>query len=159
MESSKTSTWYSGDWKPVNNNVPPYNGVAIEATANYSPETSPPTTRVLVSVDITVIDYTYNPKGVASSLTLYKADFTYYIPVPLNDLVSPPEPDAQFTITNIEGKGPGQLSLESNSGVRYLSVQFSFGDSHVSNKREEIGYIMKFATTYPEDGIVVRVEL
>lgn len=156
MENSNTDIWYSGDWKPVNSPVAPYNGVTISATANYSPVTSPPVSRSLVSVDVVVTDYTCNAAGVSSPVSLYKSGITYYIPIPVDDTVSPPHPNEQFTVSGVEGIGFGQLSLDSNSGGLYLNIQFSYGMG--LNKREELGYIMKFELTYTEGVQIIRVE-
>ncbi|MCY1241636.1 hypothetical protein D9M72_545480 [compost metagenome] len=112
------------------------------ATANYSEKTNPPTARKLVSVDLEVVDYTYNPNGVSSSLQLTKPAVWYPIPIPTDTTVSPPEPNMQFTVVGIGGNALGNVKLDDTPRGSYLNIQFSYGPT--SRKREEIGYIMRF---------------
>ncbi|MCY1479370.1 hypothetical protein D3C87_70410 [compost metagenome] len=143
MENIEESTWYTGDWRPDgNNSQAPYNGLKIVATANYSEKTNPPTARKLVSVDLEVVDYTYNPNGVSSSLQLTKPAVWYPIPIPTDTTVSPPEPNMQFTVVGIGGNALGNVKLDDTPRGSYLNIQFSYGPT--SRKREEIGYIMRF---------------
>ena len=150
MENVEESTWYTGDWRFDGNNLQaPYNGLKIVATANYSEKTNPPTARKLVSVDLEVVDYTYNPNGVSSSLQLTKSTVWYPIPIPADTTVSPTEPNMEFTVVGIGGNTLGSVRLDVTPRGSYLNIQFAYGPT--SRKREEIGYIMRFSN---EDGSI-----
>lgn len=153
MENVEESTWYTGDWRPDGNNTQvPYNGLKIVATANYSEKTNPPTARKLVSVDLEVVDYTYNPNGVSSSLQLTKSAVWYAIPIPPDTTVSPPEPNMQFTVVGVGGNPLGHIRLDVTPVGSFVNIQFSYGPT--SRKREEIGYIMRF----PNQDDTIQVE-
>lgn len=157
MSNSTENTWYSGSWNENGNNSEvPYNGLKIAATAKYSLPTSPPSLQILVSVNLDVVDYTYDPNGVSSTLTLPKSNIWYGIPIPEDDNVSPPIPNIKFTVTDIENINLGKVRLDSNPSGTFLNIQFSFGPDH--RKQEEIGYIMKFDQTYTEGQDPIQVE-
>lgn len=149
------NVWYSGDWKQQNNNKVPYNGLQIKATANYSLPTSPPSTQNLVSVDIEVVDYTYDPKGVSSHLILTENNTWYDIPIPENTEISPPEPNADFTVRGIDNDSLGKLQLFVTTSGIYLNIEFSYGPT--TNGREELGFIMKINSTYQEGQDPIQV--
>ena len=144
MYISKQNTWYSGDWSDSGNNPqPPYNGVQITAIATYSAVGSPPLpTGKLVSVDLTVTDYTYDPNGISSSVTINKGGVWIPIPIPIDNTVSPPILNPLFTVMGINGTGPGVVRLDSHPSGTFLNIQFRYGLENMT--REEIGYIMRF---------------
>ena len=143
MSSTKQHIWYSGDWNPTGNNPQvPYNGLLIEAIANYGTTGSPPSSRKLLSVDLTVTDYTYNPNGVSSAFTISKTGQWCPIPIPIDNQVSPPVPNIEFTVSSIDGGGPGVMRLDAQPSGTYLNIQFRYGIEKMT--REEIGYIMRF---------------
>ncbi|WP_459210839.1 hypothetical protein [Aquimarina rhabdastrellae] len=148
--NNNDNIWYSGDWKQQNNDRVPYNGVKIEGIGNYSAPTSPPTTQNLVSVDVTVTDYTKDPKGVASIVTLSRTGTWYDIPIPENTHISPPQPNSDFTITDVYLTGLGKLKLEVTTTGIYLRIQFRYGEEN--RTREELGFILKFSETYEQGG-------
>lgn len=154
--STKTYTWYTGDWKPINNPVSPYNGVSISAVANYVPPTSPPTSQSFFSLDLTVTDYTYDPNGVSSTLTIYPKGDWASIPVPMNDTVSPPAPNARFTVAGLEPGTLGKIRIETNASGMYVEIQFSYGIPDMT--REELGFIMKIDTIYSDQEPAIIVE-
>ncbi|MFY0629707.1 MAG: hypothetical protein JXR05_04950 [Flavobacteriaceae bacterium] len=155
MDNKNESVWYSGNWKAQNNSQEPYNGVKIIAKANYSAITSPPTSQKLVSVDIEVVDYTKDPNGVSSSISMSKTGVWYNIPVPDNDEVSPPEPNTNFTITSIDNNNLNELlQLVADTAGIYLNIQFRFG---LNAYNEELGYIMKFDETYVDGKNPIQV--
>lgn len=145
MNESSKQSWYTGDWTVENNYHVPYNGLAIHATPNYGQPTSPPTDQRLVSVLIEVVDYTYNPTGVSTQLTLTKGGW-FDIPLPEDITVSPPQPNSDFTVSGIQNSELGQIKLDINSNGIYLNIQFSYGT--IGRKKNEIGYILKFSDTY-----------
>lgn len=157
MNELDTKSWYSGDWKPVNGTQPPYNGLIISATPNYGPATSPPTAQKLAAVLIDVVDYTYDPNGVSSQLTLTRGGWND-IPVPEDTSISPPQPNSKFTVSGISNSNLGQIQLTTTSSGVYLNIQFCYGP--VNSKREELGFIMKFSETYTpgDDSVIIEVE-
>lgn len=148
MNELDKQSWYSGEWTAVNNPQVPYNGLVVFATPNYGPETSPPTPQQLISVLIEVVDYTYDPNGVSSQLTLTKSGWTA-IPIPDDNSLSPPEPNLKFTVAGIQDSGLGQIRLDTAFSGIYLNIQFKHGV--IGHQREEIGYIMRFFSTYPQN--------
>jgi len=157
MNELNTKSWYSGDWKPINNLQVPYNGLKISASPNYGLATSPPTAQKLVSVLIEVVDYTYDQNGVSSQLTLIKGGWND-IPIPQDTSLSPPEPNSKFTVSGVNNSDLGQIQLETTSGGIYLNIQFCYGP--INKKREELGFIMKFSETYTQgdDTVLITVE-
>ena len=149
-------TWYTGDWKPNNNPTVPYNGLKIVATPNYGPLTSPPTPGKLVSVALEVVDYTYDPNGVSSLVTLSNTSSWYSIEIPEDTSVSPPAPNLKFTVQGAGSTILGQVKLDAVSSGIYLNIQFCYGPT--SRQREEIGYIMKFSETTQAGTDPVTVE-
>jgi len=149
-------TWYTGDWKPNNNPTVPYNGLKIVATANYGQLTSPPTSGKLVSVALEIVDYTYDPNGVSSSVMLSNSSTWYDIAIPTDDTVSPPVPNLKFTVEGISNATLGKVKLDATSSGLYLNIQFRYGPT--SRKREEIGYIMKFQENYQAGQDPIAVE-
>ncbi len=148
MQSTKEYQWFSRHWNQQNNSQVPYNGVQINAIANYGYVSTPPTAQNLVSVAIEVIDYTYDPNGVVSSLTLHKTDTWYDIPIPENTEISPPEPNADFTVESIGGESLGQIKLQVTVTGTYINVQFQYG---LFNRAEtETGFIMNIEETFDE---------
>lgn len=158
MNNSKEYVWYTGDWKIDSNNLQvPYNGLKIGATAKYSAVTSPPTSQKLVSVDLVVVDYTYNPQGVTSPVLLYKTGVWFDIPIPTKEGVSPPEENKEFTVVGTDSIDElGKVKLEANSAGIFLNIQFRYGIDTM--KREELGFIMKFDETYQDGEDPVQVE-
>lgn len=149
MSNSKSSSWYSGDWKAGKNNIkPPYNGLKIIAKANYGVPTSPATSQKLVSVDLEIVDYTYSTTGVSSFVMAYKTDVWYKISIPENEAVSPLPPNLDFTVIGINNTDLGVIKLESSPKGIFLNIKFRYGVE--SRKREELGFIMKFDATYTE---------
>ena len=149
MDHIIENVWYSGDWKQQNNSQEPYNGVQIKAKANYSPVTSPPTPQTLLSVDVEVIDYTKDTKGVSSTVNLSEMDVWYGIPIPENNEVSPPQFNLDFTIKSISDSHAGKLlQLTTMEDSIYLQIQFSYGDVIFFNS--ELGFIMRIDEIYTE---------
>ncbi len=143
MSNTKQHIWYSGDWNETGNNpTAPYNGLTIEAVANYGTTGSPPSSRKLLSVDLTVTDFTYNPNGVSSSFTINKSGQWVPIPIPIDNQVSPPVINPEFTVSSIDSSGPGTVRLDAQSSGTYLNIQFRYGMKEMT--REELGYIMRF---------------
>lgn len=155
MSTTNKNIWYTGDWKQQNSPKAPYNGVQIRAKANYSAVTSPPTPQKLVSLDLDVVDFTKDPNGVSSNVTIYKTGVWYDIPIPENKLVSPPEPNSDFTVISIDFTSLGQLQLYTTTTGVYLNIQFRYGLK--DKTREELGFIMKVSEVYHEgqDPIIV----
>lgn len=148
MSNLTNSSWYSGDWKSKNNIKQPYNGLKIIAKPNYGIPTSRPTSQKLVSVDLEIVDYTYSTTGVSSFVIAYKTDIWYEIAIPQNEGVSPPGPNSDFTVIGINNVDLGVVKLEVSPKGIFLNIKFRYGVE--SRKREELGYIMKFDTTYTE---------
>jgi hypothetical protein len=157
MNELDKKTWYSGDWKPVNDPQVPYNGLTISATPNYGPVTSPPTAQKFSSVLIDVVDYTYDSNGVSSQLTLTRGGWNS-IPIPEDTSISPPQPNFKFTVSGTGNSDLGQIQLTTTSQGIYLNIQFCYGA--VDRKREELGFIMKFSETYTQgnDAEIIEVE-
>lgn len=150
MDISNKSEWYSGDWRYQNNSRVPYNGIKIVATANYGPVTSPPSSKQqLISVGIEIVDFTFDPEGVSSSVTLFKTGSWYNIPIPADYSLSPPMPNANFTIDYTVTSGLGRLKLDSIRDAIYINVEFSYGMP--SRNREVAGYIMRFDRVYEKE--------
>ena len=149
MDNTKEYLWYTGDWKNTNSRQVPYNGVMIRASANYGLPTSPPSARKLVSVDLEVVDYTYNTEGVSSKVELDKTNLWYDIPIPEITESSPTEPNSEFTVKDIYNTGLGKLKLDANTTGIFLNIQFRYGVMHQT--REELGYIMKIHGTFNEN--------
>ncbi len=155
MNNTHSNTWYSGDWKPQNNEEVPYNGIKIAATANYTPPTSPPSTQKFVSLDVIVTDYTKAPNGVSSSVTLQKKGVWYNIPIPENTEVSPPEPNSDFTIGSLNNANLEELlQLAVTTTGTYLNLQFRYG---IHSYKEELGFVMAISDTYTEGQDPIRV--
>jgi hypothetical protein len=146
MNDLEKKSWYTGDWTEINNNYVPYNGLVVSATPNYGPLISPPTPQKLVSVLIEIVDYTYDPNGVSSQLTLTKGGWNE-IPVPEDISLSPPQPNQKFTVSGINS-ALGQIQLTITSNGIYLNIQFRYGP--IGRQREELGFIMKFSDTYSQ---------
>ncbi|WP_299161873.1 hypothetical protein [uncultured Tenacibaculum sp.] len=142
MNNTYNNIWYSGDWKQQNHDQVPYNGIKIEAITKYSPQTSPPTKQELISIDAIVTDYTKDPNGVSSKVTLSKTGAWYDIPIPEDNKVSPPKPNSNFTVTDIYFNGLGKLQLHVTTTGIYLRIQFRYGETN--RTREELGFILKF---------------
>lgn len=135
MEKTQTNTWYTGDWNPYGNNPDvPYNGIKIVATANYARQTNSQISGDLVSIDLQIVDYTNDPNGISSDFQLTKSAMWYDIPIPTKN----------FTVTGVNGTGLGLVKLDVMSSGIFLNIQFSYGI--VNRKREEMGYIMRFAS-------------
>lgn len=138
MSNSNNYTWHSGDWNAAGNNPqPPYNGLQISAVANYS---SPPSV-ALLSVDVMFTDFTYDPNGVSSTVTLFQPGSWQPIPIPVNDKALPQEPDPNFTVCGNLPSEPGMIRLDPQLSGLFLNVQFRYGVKDFL--REEIGYILK----------------
>lgn len=117
-------------------------GVSISATANFY-------ARQFSSLDLTITDYTCDPNGVSSTLTIYtKGDWTS-IPVPASD-ASPPVPDPQFTVRGTYPQTPGSIRLCPTPGGLYLDIRFSYGPEHQRTYTQ--GFIIKIDTLCPERG-------
>lgn len=145
--------WYSGDWSQNNKKNSPYNGVKIEATSNYSPSTDDTSLQKLTSIDVLITDYTKDPEGVSSEISLIEKDFWYYIPIPENNNTSPPKPNTDFTITatdlyRADLLGKLELNTLSSSSQLFLNIQFSYGLPNMT--RTEIGLIFQFDEVYQE---------
>lgn len=150
MKDENNQIWYSGDWRSVNQKQAPYNGIKIETSANYGLPTNDSSPQKLISVDVVVTDYTYDPKGVSSKVTLTEQQIWYDIPFPENNSITPPKPNTDFSVCNCNSDDlPGQLKLESNLPDIFLQIGFRYGLPH--NKREEIGYILRFNEFYKEE--------
>lgn len=148
MDNINNNIWYSGDWKQVNNLQEPYNGIQIKAKANYSPTTSPPSSQVLISVDVEVVDFTKDPKGVSSTVNLSTTDVWYDIPIPENNEVSPPQTNLDFTVISTDEAHLGKLlQLAATTSGIFLNIQFRYG---LNANTEELGFIMKIDETYTE---------
>ncbi|KQB42572.1 hypothetical protein [Flavobacterium aquidurense] len=156
MNELDKKSWYSGDWTPINNLQVPYNGLIISATPNYGPSTSPPTPQKLTAILIDVVDYTYDPNGVSSQLTLTKGGWND-IPIPEDNSVSPPQPNFKFTVSGTGNSDYGQIQLTTTSQGIYLNIQFCYGPEN--KKREELGFIMKFLETYTPGGDIETIEV
>lgn len=132
----KEYIWHSGDWRKNANPEAPYNGIEIKVRPNYAP-TSPFN---LSTVDVKVIDYTYNPKGIESEVTLIKKDEWYPIPIPEIKEEGLSKSNHEFTVKGIYNiEDNGLLKLENTTTGIYLNIQFRYGMSH----GEELGFIMR----------------
>lgn len=147
MNGLNTKSWYTGDWKQINNLQAPYNGLKISATANYGPGASLPTDRKPVSVLIEVVDYTYDQNGISSELILTKGSWNY-IPIPQDTSLLPPESNSKFTVSGIGNSALGKIQLVTYYNGIFLQVEFCYGPTN--GKREELGFIMNFSDNYPE---------
>lgn len=147
MSTTNQNTWQSGDWQETPNSNPPYNGLEITATPVVS---SPPVPGKLLPIDLTITDFTYDPNGVSSSMTISKTGQWLPIPIPMDNTVSPPVYNSKFTVTSINIGGPGMVRIDATPSGTFLNIQFRYGLEHAT--REEIGYIMRF------DGSSVTVE-
>lgn len=136
MSNTKEQVWYSGDWKTSGSNLyPPYNGLKILAVSTYETTENPLIKGKLMSIDLTITDFTYDVNGISSTFTVSKTGMWYEIPFPMND-------NKKFTVSSVNGGGPGVVRIvEEPSGI-FLFIQFRYGLE--SMKREEIGYIMRF---------------
>ena len=161
MSTTYKNIWYSGDWEQNPNVSEPYNGIQIKAEAEYEPAPAPksppepPTPRKLISLTLDLIDFTMDPEGVSSTVILYKSGIWYDIPIPNNNTVSPPQPNVNFTITNIDLNGLGQVQLTKVTSGLFLQVQFRYGLEH--RTREEIGFIMAISETYIDGQDPIKV--
>jgi len=143
MSNTKQQIWHSGDWERSGKNPnPPFNGLEISAVSTYGTITSPPSPRKLFSIDLTVTDFTYDPNGVSSTITISKTGVWCAIPIPMDNTVSPPTLNSKFTVTSISGGGPGMVRIDATPSGTFLNIQFRYGLEHMT--REEIGYIMRF---------------
>lgn len=138
--------WHSGEWKEQNNDKIPYNGIEIKAKSNYEADEKTPSVYKLTSVEVTVSDYTKNPKGVSSIVNLSRTGVWYDIPIPKNTSVLPPQPDTDFTLRGIYLGSLGKLQLQSNSVGYYLRIQFCYGLE--GQRREELGFAIVFSKIY-----------
>lgn len=134
MNDAQQNTWYTGDWDPKGNNLQaPYNGVKIVAMANYAQQKDSQISGDLASVDLQIVDYTYDPDGVSSAVQLTKSTAWYDIPVPNQD----------FSIAGLNNNTLGLVKLDVMPSGIFLSIQFSYG--LIAGRREEMGYIMRFS--------------
>lgn len=140
MDNTKNNIWYSGDWKLHNNNTIPYNGIKIEATADYNNSNN------LDTVTAIVTDYTLVPNGISSTVQLSRAGTWYDITIPINETTEPPQPNTDFTVKGIDlNDSLGKLQLYMTATGVYLRVQFRYGLEH--RTREELGFILQFDTS------------
>lgn len=128
--------WQSGDWSKRPNKEIPYNGIEISGLPEYDENSA------LVSVTVTLTDYTLDEQGVASSilgLTVAAGSVSIFAPTEQTSPVSsPPRPNPDFTIE-------GDVALEPSGSDVCLRIRLSYGLEHM--RREEIGYVMCFKLT------------
>lgn len=137
MANDPTSqTWQSGDWSKRPNSEAPYNGIEISGLPEYDEN------GMLISVAVTLTDYTLNKEGVASiipELTVFAGHVDIIAPI---EQTSPPSsplnPSSDFTIK-------GWVSLEPSGANVCLRIHLRYGLEHL--RREEIGYVMCFDLT------------
>nr|WP_294862292.1 hypothetical protein [uncultured Fluviicola sp.] len=136
MNNTQEQTWYSGDWNRSGNNVnPPYNGLKILAVSIYETNENPTTVGKLISIDLTVTDFTYDPAGLSSTFTISKTGMWSEIPIPTDN-------NSRFTVASINNDGPGIVRLDVMPSGIFLNIQFQYGIKNMT--REVIGYIMRF---------------
>ncbi|TCP26732.1 hypothetical protein EV195_10270 [Tenacibaculum skagerrakense] len=132
MTNTITNYWCSGDWRRVNNNKPPYNGIKIKATANYK-------NNKLDNIIAVVTDFTKDPNGVPSTVELSEINEWAAILIPEKN----GQPNTDFTVMGTHGSF-GMLKLDRMSNGILLRVAFRYG---INNFREELGFIMQFNET------------